>query len=118
MTRLASQWRRVAPYYFGDFYPLTTYTTDNSAWVAWQFHQSETGDGMVQSFRRLESPIEKARFKLRGLDSAAQYSVSNLDAPGESQFSGRELAEHGLPVTIEDEPGAVIIVYKKVKSSR
>jgi alpha-galactosidase len=118
MTRLASQWRRVAPYYFGDFYPLTTYTTDNSAWVAWQFHQSETGDGMVQAFRRLESPMEKARFKLRGLDSAAQYAVSNLDAPGESQFSGKELEEHGLPVTIEDEPGAVIIVYKKVKGTR
>ncbi len=62
-----------------------------------------------------QSPIEKVRFKLRGLDPAAQYSVSNLDAPGETQFSGRELEEKGLPVAIKDQPGAVIIIYKQVK---
>ena len=73
---------------------------------------------MVQAFRRSQSPIEKVRFKLRGLDAAARYAVSNLDAPGESQFSGRELEEQGLPVEIKDQPGAVIITYKQIKRSR
>ena len=118
LSRLASQWRQVAPYYYGDYYPLTSYTTENSAWAAWQFDRPATGDGVVQAFRRTESPMEKARFKLRGLDAAAQYAVSNLDAPGESQFSGRELEEQGLPVVIKDQPGAVIIIYKKVKGAR
>jgi alpha-galactosidase len=117
MSRLASQWRQIAPYYYGDFYPLTTYTTDDSAWAGWQFDRPASDDGIVQAFRRAQSPIEKVMFKLRGLDAAAQYSVSNLDAPGESQFSGRELEEHGLPVEIKDQPGAVILIYKKVKSS-
>jgi len=43
--------------------------------------------------------------------------VSNLDAPGEAKFSGRELAEDGLPVVIKDQPGAVIIFYKQVKGT-
>jgi hypothetical protein len=58
------------------------------------------------------------RFKLRGLDPAAQYTVSNLDMPGESHLIGRELEEKGLPVAIKDQPGAVIIIYKKVKETR
>jgi alpha-galactosidase len=70
---------------------------------------------MVQAFRRSQSPIEKVRFKLRGLDPAAEYTVTNLDAPGETRFSGRELLEKGLPVAIEDQPGAIIIVYKQVE---
>jgi hypothetical protein len=63
------------------------------------------------------APIEKTRFKLRGLDVGAQYAVTNLDAPGEIQFSGRELEEQGLPVAIENQPAAVVIIYKKVKGS-
>jgi alpha-galactosidase len=115
LTRLASQWRQVAPYYYGDYYPLTPYTTEASAWVAWQFNRPNSGDGIVQAFRRSDSPIEKVRFKLRGVDPAAQYAVSDLDAPGESQFSGRELQEQGLTVVIKNQPGAVIISYKQVK---
>jgi alpha-galactosidase len=118
LRRLLAQWRRVAGYYYGDYYPLTPYTTDDSAWVAWQFDRPETGEGVVQAFRRPASPIEQARFKLCGLDAKAQYAVSNLDAPGQIQFSGQELIEKGLPVAIGDQPGAVIITYKQVKGSR
>jgi alpha-galactosidase len=115
LERLAAQWRQVAPYYYGDYYPLTSYTTDDSAWMAWQFDRPATGEGMVQVFRRAQSPIESMRFKLRGLDAAAQYSVSNLDAPGATPFSGRQLGEQGLPVAIKDQPGAVILIYRKLK---
>jgi alpha-galactosidase len=118
LRRLIAQWRQVASYYYGDYYPLTPYSTDDSAWVAWQFDRPEMGDGMLQAFRRPASPIEEARFKLRGLDAKAQYVVSNLDAPGQTQFSGQELIEKGLPVAIKKQPGAVIIVYKLVKGSR
>jgi alpha-galactosidase len=118
LRRLIAQWRQVAPYYYGDYYPLTPYSTDDTAWVAWQFDRPETAGGMVQAFRRPASPIEEARFKLRGLDAQAQYAVSNLDAPGQVRFTGQELIEKGLPVAIQDQPGAVIIVYKQVRGSR
>ena len=116
LERLAYQWRQIAPNYFGDYYPLTSYTTEDDAWMAWQYNRPETSAGMVQAFRRAQSPIEKVRFKLRGLDAAAQYVVRNLDQPGELRFTGRELTEQGLPVEIKDMPGAVIITYQQVKS--
>lgn len=115
LSQLAAQWRQVAPYFYGDFYPLTNYTTDDSLWVAWQFHRPSHGDGIVQAFRRSQSPIVKARFELRGLDPSAKYSISNMDVPGESQFTGRELQEKGLPVEISDQPGAVLIIYRRLR---
>ena len=97
LERLAAQWRQVAPYFYGDYYPLSPYTTQDSAWMAWQFDRPASGDGTVQAFRRSQSPIEKVRFKLRGLDPAAEYAVTNLDAPGETKFTGRELWRKACP---------------------
>lgn len=118
LTRLASQWRQIAPYYYGDFYPLTPYSTEDSAWMAWQFDRPASGDGMVQAFRRAHSPYETARFKLRGLDPAASYTVHNLDVAGELTFTGRELRESGLPVAIQSPPGAIVLTYTKLGETR
>jgi alpha-galactosidase len=115
LDRLGLQWRQIAPYYYGDYYPLTPYSTEQTAWMAWQFNRPDSKDGMVQAFRRSQSPMESARFKLRGLDVAAKYSVHNLDAPGETIFIGRELEEQGLPVVIKNEASAVVITSEKVK---
>ena len=76
----------------------------------------QLGDGLVQAFRRAHSPIEKVRYTLRGLDPEAQYSVSNLDVPGEARFSGRELEQQGLPIAIDHRAAAVIMVYRRVKT--
>ena len=105
----------MADYYYGDYYPLTPYSTDDSAWLAWQFDQPERGEGMVQAFRRPSSPLEEACFKLRGLDRKARYTVRNLDAPGVAEFSGQELMDKGLPVAIREQPGAAVVTYKQLK---
>ena len=55
---LVAAWRSVAPYYYGDYYPLTPYSLDATDWVAWQFDCPEKDGGMVQAFRRGESPYE------------------------------------------------------------
>ncbi len=59
--KLIGQWRQVAPYLFGDFYPLTNYSTTNSVWMAWQFDCPERGEGLVQAFRREKCPGESIR---------------------------------------------------------
>jgi len=117
LRHLLAQWRQVAGYYYGDYYPLTSYSTESTAWIAWQFDQRERGEGMVQAFRRPDSPFESARFKLRGLDAAARYRVTDLDSPGQPEFTGRELIEQGLPVSVKSAPGALILTYKQVTPS-
>jgi alpha-galactosidase len=111
--RLLAQWRTVTDDYYGDYYPLTPYTPANDGWLAWQFDRSDLGEGMVQAFRRPQSPFESARLKLRGLDPDAQYTVRDLDQPQGRQMSGRELTESGLLVSIREQPGAVIITYRR-----
>jgi alpha-galactosidase len=113
LRHLLAQWRSVADDFYGDYYPLTPYSTESTAWMAWQFNRPETGGGMVQAFRRPDSSYESARFRLRGLDAAAEYAIANLDAPGEITLAGRELMDQGLPVTIHSQPGAVIFTYRK-----
>jgi len=47
-------------------------------WLAWQFDVPEKGEGMVQAFRREQSPYKSVRFPLRGLEADAQYQVSDV----------------------------------------
>jgi alpha-galactosidase len=113
LRALLAQWRGIADFYYGDFFPLTPFSAENSAWMAWQFHRPDEARGMVQAFRRGDSPFEQGRFKLRGLDASAIYLVKDLDTQKESEFSGKALLEQGLPVTIAKKPGAVMLVYRR-----
>ena len=115
IRRVLSQWKQYAPYYFGDYYPLTAYSLDQTAWMAWQFDVPEKGEGVVQAFRRAESVYEAARFKLRGLDPGAEYVLTNLDSGQSQTLAGRELLDKGLAVPIADQPGSAVIVYKRTK---
>ncbi|MHB8972970.1 MAG: NPCBM/NEW2 domain-containing protein [Pirellulaceae bacterium] len=112
--RLVDEWRALAPCLLGDFYPLTPYSLADDAWIAWQFHVAETGAGVVQVFRRPKSFYSAVQFKLRGLDPAASYELTNMDVPGTTVLTGRELAEVGLPVAIDRQPAAVVIKYQAV----
>ncbi|MGO8734056.1 MAG: alpha-galactosidase [Terriglobia bacterium] len=115
LRRLCSQWRKIAEYYYGDYYPLVDYSTKTDTWVAWQFDRPEQSDGLVQVFRRPDSPFEVARFKLHGLDPSAQYEVANLDIPGTKQMTGQELMDKGLLVEIGDRPGSAVLRYERRK---
>jgi alpha-galactosidase len=115
LRRLTAQWQKIADAYFGDFYPLTEYSTTKDSWMAWQFARPEKGQGFVQAFRREKCIFEVGRLRLHGLDAAAQYEVCDLDVGKPQQISGRELTAKGLLVSIPDQPGAVVITYKRMK---
>lgn len=114
LRRLTSQWKQVAANYAGDFYPLTPYSLDRSAWIGWQFDRPEAGEGMIQVFRREQSIYRSADLVLRGLDRAARYTVTNLDAPEQArEMTGSDLMDKGLPVDIGSRPGSSLITYKR-----
>ena len=114
VLRLISDWRTASTYYYGDYYPLTPYSTSVSDWMAWQFNRPEQGDGMIQAFRRPQSSYEGSRYILRGLDAAARYRVTDVDSPSTGAvYTGKELMEKGLLVTVKNKPGAVILTYRK-----
>ena len=113
LRKLVAEWREVSPNFFGDYYPLTSWSSAQDVWIAWQFDRPEVQQGMVQAFRRPQSIYESARFKLRGLDAEARYVLTNADVPVTTEATGKELMEKGVAVSIPEARGAVIITYKQ-----
>lgn len=114
LRQLFSAWRGINANYYGDFYPLTKYSLDKGDWMAWQFDRPEAGEGMVQIFRRAESIFTGAALTLKGLVPSAQYSFTNVMTQDTQTFSGEELMTKGLPVTMDERPEVLVLVYKKV----
>jgi len=112
--RRIEDWKTVAQCFYGDYYPLTPYSLSESAWIAWQFHQPEAGEGMIQAFRRPRSPEASMRLKLCGLDAGSVYAFRNLDLEGETRAAGRELMEKGLLVKLASRRQAALFAYKRV----
>ena len=121
LRRLYSQWRQTSACYSGDYYPLTPYSRDNGAWIAWQFDLPEEGKGMVQAFRRADSTNTASELRLRGLNARTRYVLKELNGEGDTkeiEFAGSQLIESGLPVTIDDRPGVAVITYRRISEEK
>ncbi|MCY3017895.1 MAG: alpha-galactosidase [Planctomycetota bacterium] len=114
--RRIEDWKKVAGCFYGDYYPLTPYSLSEGAWIAWQFNQPETGEGMIQAFRRTQATEATMRLKLHGLDPAAVYEFTDLDVEGAIRVAGRELIEKGLLVKLASRRQAGILAYKRVNA--
>ncbi|MGC8669139.1 MAG: alpha-galactosidase [Chthonomonadales bacterium] len=114
LRKLFADWRRMSAYYYGDYAPLTPYSQADDAWIAWQFHRPEKGDGIVQVFRRPAAPEATTRLKLRWLDPKARYGVSTIERHSVGVFVGKELMEVGLPATLPNRPQAEVFEYRRL----
>lgn len=113
--RLFGQLKQIGPNFLGDFYPLTDYSLANKDWMAWQYDRPEAGAGMVQAFRRENCGEAKQVYRLRGLDPAARYELTNFDVAGTTVMSGADMMDKGMTVEIKDKPGAAVIMYRKAQ---
>jgi alpha-galactosidase len=105
--------RKIAPYMLGDYYPLTPYSLQLDRWIAWQFYRPEQGDGVVQAFRRARNDEPTQTLRLRGLDPAASYKITNFDEKVPTTATGADLMETGLTVHLPAKPAAAVVVYQK-----
>ena len=102
--------------YGGDFYALTEWSLAEEDVAAWQYHRPDEGKALVQVFRRskAEMPSEGYRFHLAGLDPAATYTVTDLDAVGNPvRRSGSDLMTNGLRVILPQRPQAALITVEQ-----
>jgi alpha-galactosidase len=105
--------KRLRPYFSGDYYPLTPYSTKEVVWLAYQFHRPDLDEGVVFAFRRPSCPSGELVVKLGGVRQDAQYEVENVDSGKKSLHKGAELAS-GLRITANSQPAAAILVYRKL----
>ena len=110
---LLKQRREVISYYYDDFYPLTSYRTDNNSWMAWQFNRESEQSGVVMSFRRPESLASEMQFKLRGLEPRKIYVIEDLEGKVILRATGESLSSKGLAVALPNPRSTAIYKYRQ-----
>jgi alpha-galactosidase len=113
--RTLKQYRGIRRFYYGDYYPLTAYSQNDDVWMVYQLNLPESGECAVVALRRSESAYETAKFRLRGLDAAATYSVRDMDSGKSRTTTGGVIMETGLEITLPSRPGSAIVVLRKLK---
>ncbi len=106
------EFKNLRPYFYGDFYPLTDYSTSDEAWVAFQWDRPEHGDGIVMAFRRPRAVTSSLTVRLHNLEGAANHEVHFDDYGITLSRSGRQLTE-GLTIKIPEAPGSLLIRYRR-----
>lgn len=81
-----------------DFYPLTAWSSDPAEWLAFQFHDTEAGSGIVQVFRGENSARGSISLKLSGLVDEASYEISDWDDDSQVVKTGKQLKAEGLEI--------------------
>jgi alpha-galactosidase len=109
-----AEYREVQPYFYGDFYPLLSYTVDPDAWTAWQWDRPEKHDGLVMALRRAGSPYPIATLAVKKIEPKAIYDVEMRMSYGHAkvkQMKGGELAH--LILNLPNDPDSILIFYRR-----
>ncbi len=114
MQTIMQDYKRLRPYYYGDYYPLTPNIdiTSDAIWLAYQQNRPDKGDGIILAFRRPDCQIENITVKLRGLEPDVRYTLLFEDTGVKLVKTGDELMK-GLVLENKEKAGSLLISYKK-----
>lgn len=115
VRREVANFRSLADFLLGDYYPLSPYSQAEDVWMAYQFDSPERGGGAVLAYRRGGCPDESKRFRLQGLDRTAEYDVTDLDDGRPLRMAGGDLMDAGVPIRIPVKPGAAELIYRRLE---
>ena len=112
LQKYLSEYKQVRPFYSEDFYPLTKYSPQSDVWCAYQFDRPEKSDGIIQIFKREDSPYTTASFSLGGIAYKDIYTFTDADSNESFSLSGEELAKNGFKITVDGSRVAKLFFYK------
>jgi alpha-galactosidase len=115
--RMLAEFYRARPLFYGDYYPLTSVTLLPDAWLAWQCHRPDLGQGLVVAFRRLRSPHATAVFPLKGLARGRRYRFEDADSGTCREVSAGKLTKTGLKIELP-EPRSSCLLFYQVQEAR
>lgn len=105
---MAAIWRRAASLMlYGDYHPLTPFSTSPERWVVWQFDQPENGEGLVQAIRLAECPEDRFVAHPQGLALDQDYAFENPESGERFEKTWAALAKDGFTVYLPRRSGAV-----------
>jgi alpha-galactosidase len=115
MQKCISDFKRLRPFYNGDYYPLTG--TENllrdDRWVAYQLNRPGENDGIILAFRRKNCSDGSVWVKLYGLDKDSDYELLNEDSREKIVLKG-ETTGTGINLSLKEKQSSLVISYKLV----
>ncbi len=115
MRQAYAEYDTIRGYFYGDFYPLTEWTSNSNRWDARMFFVPEEGEGYAFIACQQNASSKTNTVKLKGLDPDKQYTVKDFDGLVDLTADGKTLMEQGITVTVPEQPYAVIVLIKEVK---
>jgi len=114
MQKCIQDFKRLRPYYYGDYYPLTGTKNmlHDNVWLAYQLNRPIQGDGIIMAFRRKDSPDSSIDIKLRGIDENSRYELNDEDSGIKTTKTGKELIS-GFTITLKEKASSCLLLYKK-----
>lgn len=102
----------IRKYMTGNYYPLTYGGLDTEKYLAMQF-DTDAQEGVALIYKREDVKSSTYHLLLNGLDRSKVYEVYDYDIPEvKKEYSGAQLMDEGINLTINDTPKAVIMMYK------
>ena len=118
MRKLMDEIEELRPYYFEDYYPLTStqHILGDSVWLAYQLNRRSANDGIVVAFRRATAPDSTCMVRLRGLDAKRTYTLTDRDSRRSFTRTGAELAR-GLQLVLPEKRSSLVLMYTATVSA-
>lgn len=112
---LVEEFKAVRRFYSCDFYPVFGNPGDEYSWAGWQYHDSETEEGVLVAFRRAHALPDSVTVQLGGLNKKKVYVFENSDTGEKAEYSGTELSEKGLTICLKEKRSSVLFKYYEKK---
>lgn len=112
MQRCFKEFMDLRPYYYEDYYPLTSYediTTDD-IWLAYQLYRPSDDSGIIVAFRRELCVEETITVRLSAVDPNVTYKLTDRDSGETFNHTGDELMK-GLQLKLKDPRSSLIFSY-------
>jgi alpha-galactosidase len=94
-----------------NFAPLFPYPYTLEDWDGFQWHDPETGEGVIIIFRCLGDEVDCSP-KLRWLDAGRQYEFTDPYTGNRRFISGAKLVNDGLPVKLTEHRSSLVLTYQ------
>ena len=109
------EWNQIKRYYYSDFYQLTDWNREDSAWRGWEYFDPKTGSGFGQLFRSSGSAPAEQTIKLFGLDKKTKYRIKDFDGRIDMTVSGSSLMSEGMWVEMKNAPDCTVFLIEAIR---
>jgi alpha-galactosidase len=100
--------------YNGDYFPLTAFSKEETAWCAYQLYRKDLEKGFVLAFRREQAPQSSIIVQLGDIDRKAVYDLYNYDLNKHEKVSGKALLK-GYQIVLDKPRSSVLLRISREK---